>query len=49
MISSGLSLVLILKLLYITITDINIIRPLNNSIKELLNLFLCLFNVKKTY
>jgi hypothetical protein len=47
--SSGLSLVLILKLLYIIVTDTNVTRPLNNSTKELLNLFLCLFNVKETY
>jgi hypothetical protein len=46
---SGLSLVLILKPLYITIIDINVIRPLNNSTKESLNLFLCLFNAKETY
>jgi hypothetical protein len=45
----SLSLVLILKPLYITVTDVNIIKPLNNNIKELLNLFLCLFNTKKTY
>jgi hypothetical protein len=45
----SLSLVLILKPLYITVTDINITRPLNNSTKEPLNLFLCLFNAKKTY
>jgi hypothetical protein len=47
--SSGLSLVLILKPLYVTVTDINITKPLNNSTKELLNLFLCLFNVRETY
>jgi hypothetical protein len=46
---SGLSLVLILKPLYTTVTDINVTRPLNNGIKEPLNLFLCLFNAKKTY
>jgi hypothetical protein len=46
---SGLSLVLILKPLYITVTDINVTRPLNNSTKELLNLFFCLFNAKETY
>jgi hypothetical protein len=45
----GLNLVLTLKPLYVTIINTNVIRPLNNSIKELLNLFLCLFNVKKTY
>jgi hypothetical protein len=47
--SSSLSLVLILKPLYITITDVNVTKPLNNSTKELLNLFLCLFNAKETY
>jgi hypothetical protein len=47
--SFSLSLILILKPLYITITNTNAIRPLNNSIKELLNLFLCLFNTKETY
>jgi hypothetical protein len=47
--SSSLSLILILKPLYITITNVNTTKPLNNSTKELLNLFLCLFNVKKTY
>jgi hypothetical protein len=46
---SGLNLALILKPLYITVIDINIIRPLSNSTKEPLNLFLCLFNVGKTY
>jgi hypothetical protein len=45
----SLSLVLILKPLYITVIDTNVTRPLNNSTKEPLNLFLCLFNVKKTY
>jgi hypothetical protein len=45
----GLSLVLILKPLYTTVTDVNIIRPLNNSTKELLNFFLYLFNAKETY
>jgi hypothetical protein len=49
MTSSGLSLVLILKLLYITIIDINTIKLLNNNTKKPLNLFLCLFNVKKIY
>jgi hypothetical protein len=48
-ISSSLSLVLILKPLYITVTDTNVIRPLNNNTKKLLNLFLCLFNTKETY
>jgi hypothetical protein len=47
--SSGLNLTLILKPLYIIIIDTNVIRPLNNNIKELLNLFLCLFNVKEIY
>jgi hypothetical protein len=46
---SGLNLVLTLKPLYITVINTNVIRPLNNSIKEPLNLFLCLFNAKKTY
>jgi hypothetical protein len=45
----GLSLVLILKPLYITVTDTNVIRPLNNGIKEPLNLFFCLFNARKIY
>jgi hypothetical protein len=47
--SSSLSLVLILKPLYVTVIDTNVIKPLNNNIKEPLNLFLCLFNVKETY
>jgi hypothetical protein len=47
--SSGLSLVLILEPLYATVTDANATRPLNNSTKEPLNLFLCLFNVKEIY
>jgi hypothetical protein len=47
--SSGLNLALILKRLYITVIDINVIRSLSNSTKELLNLFLCLFNTKETY
>jgi hypothetical protein len=46
---SGLSLVLILKPLYATVTNANVTRPLNNSTKEPLNLFLCLFNAKETY
>jgi hypothetical protein len=46
---SGLSLVLILKLLYVTVTDANVTKPLNNGTKEPLNLFLCLFNTKETY
>jgi hypothetical protein len=45
----SLSLVLILKPLYVTVTNINTTKPLNNNTKELLNLFLYLFNVKKTY
>jgi hypothetical protein len=45
----SLNLTLILKPLYVTIININVIRPLSNSTKELLNLFLCLFNVKETY
>jgi hypothetical protein len=47
--SFSLSLVLILKPLYTTVTDINITRPLNNGTKELLNLFFCLFNAEETY
>jgi hypothetical protein len=47
--SSGLSLVLILKPLYITVINANITKPLNNNTKELLNLFFCLFNTKETY
>jgi hypothetical protein len=46
---SDLSLILILKPLYVTVTNINTTRPLNNNTKELLNLFLCLFNAKETY
>jgi hypothetical protein len=46
---SGLSLILILKPLYVTVTNTNTTRLLNNSTKEPLNLFLCLFNAKKTY
>jgi hypothetical protein len=47
--SSGLNLALILKPLYITVIDINVIKPLNNNTKKSLNLFLCLFNTKKIY
>jgi uncharacterized membrane protein len=47
--SFGLSLILILKPLYITVININITRPLNNNTKKLLNLFLCLFNAKEIY
>jgi hypothetical protein len=46
---SGLSLVLILEPLYVTVTDANVIRPLNNGTKEPLNLFLCLFNAGEIY
>jgi hypothetical protein len=46
---SGLNLALILKPLYVTVIDINVIRPLSNNIKEPLNLFFCLFNAKETY
>jgi hypothetical protein len=46
---SGLSLVLILEPLYVTVTDVNVTRLLNNGTKELLNLFLCLFNAEKIY
>jgi hypothetical protein len=45
----SLSLVLILKPLYTTVTDANVTRPLNNSTKEPLNLFFCLFNAGETY
>jgi hypothetical protein len=38
----SLNLALILKLLYITIINTNVIKPLNNSTKELLNLFFLL-------
>jgi hypothetical protein len=47
--SSGLNLTLILEYLYITIINTNVIRLLSNSTKELLNLFLCLFNTKEIY
>jgi hypothetical protein len=40
---------LILKPLYVTVINTNVIKPLNNSTKEPLNLFLCLFNAKETY
>jgi hypothetical protein len=46
---SSLSLVLILKPLYVTIINTNATKPLNNNTKEPLNLFFCLFNAKKTY
>jgi hypothetical protein len=46
---SSLNLALILKPLYVTVIDANVIRPLSNSTKELLNLFLCLFNARETY
>jgi hypothetical protein len=46
---SGLNLALILKPLYVTVINVNVIRPLSNSTKKPLNLFLCLFNVKETY
>jgi hypothetical protein len=49
MTGSGLSLILILKPLYTTVTDANVTKPINNGINKPLNLFLCLFNVKKTY
>jgi hypothetical protein len=45
----GLNLALILKPLYVTVINANVIRPLNNSTKEPLNLFFCLFNVGETY
>jgi hypothetical protein len=46
---SGLNLALILEPLYVTVINTNVIKPLSNSTKEPLNLFLCLFNTKKTY
>jgi hypothetical protein len=46
---SGLNLVLTLKPLYATVINTNVTKPLSNSTKEPLNLFLCLFNTKKTY
>jgi hypothetical protein len=45
----SLNLALILKPLYVTVINTNIIKPLSNSTKKPLNLFLCLFNTKKTY
>jgi hypothetical protein len=45
----SLNLALILKPLYVTVININVIRLLSNSIKELLNLFFYLFNARKTY
>jgi hypothetical protein len=45
--SSSLSLILILKPLYITVINTNATKPLNNSTKEPLNLFFYLFNTKK--
>jgi hypothetical protein len=47
--NSGLNLALILKPLYATVIDTNVIRPLSNSIKKPLNLFFCLFNARETY
>jgi hypothetical protein len=47
--SSSLSLILILKPLYTTVINTNVTKPLNNNTKELLNLFLCLFNTKEIY
>jgi hypothetical protein len=41
---SGLNLALILKPLYATVINTNVIRPLSNSTKEPLNLFLCLLS-----
>jgi hypothetical protein len=43
----SLSLVLILKPLYITITNTNITKPLNNGIKKPLNLFFAYLTLKK--
>jgi hypothetical protein len=45
----SLNLTLILKPLYITVINTNIIKPLNNNTKKPLNLFLYLFNTKKIY
>jgi hypothetical protein len=45
----GLNLMLILKPLYITVINTNVIRLLSNNTKEPLNLFLCLFNTKEIY
>jgi hypothetical protein len=47
--NSGLSLILLLKPLYITVINTNATKPLSNSTKEPLNLFFYLFNAKKTY
>jgi hypothetical protein len=47
--NSGLNLTLILKPLYTTVINTNVIRPLSNGTKEPLNLFLYLFNTKKIY
>jgi hypothetical protein len=46
---SGLNLTLILEPLYATVIDANVMRPLSNGTKELLNLFLCLFNAREIY
>jgi hypothetical protein len=46
---SGLNLALILKPLYVTVINVNVIRHLSNSTKKLLNLFLCLFNAREIY
>jgi hypothetical protein len=46
---SGLNLALILKPLYATVINTNVIRPLSNNTKKPLNLFLCLFNVREIY
>jgi hypothetical protein len=46
---SGLSLILILKPLYITVINTNVTRPLSNNTKKPLNLFFYLFNIKGTY
>jgi hypothetical protein len=46
---SGLNLALILEPLYATVINANVIRPLSNSTKEPLNLFLCLFNAREIY
>jgi hypothetical protein len=49
MTGSGLNLMLILEPLYVTVINTNVIKPLSNSTKEPLNLFLCLFNAREIY
>jgi hypothetical protein len=45
--SSSLSLVLILKPLYVIVIDTNTTRPLNNNIKKPLNSFFVYLTLKK--